>query len=47
MTSTDDGEVEDPENNPSPDSPEGEGGNPSNNQGGGDSGSIIDGTDEG
>jgi hypothetical protein len=38
-------------NDPSPDSPEGEGGNPSNNQGGtntgGDSGSIIDGTDEG
>ena len=43
-------------NDPSPDSPEGEGGNPSNNQGGdnqggtntgGDSGSIVDGTDEG
>ena len=46
MTSTDDGEVEDPENNPSPDSPEGEGGNPSNNQGGGDSG-VVDGVDEG
>ena len=51
VTSDDEGNVEDPENNPSPDSPEGEGGNPSNNQGGtntgGDSGSIIDGTDEG
>ena len=47
VTSSDSGDVEDPENNPSPDSPEGEGGNPSNNQGGGDSGSIIDGTDEG
>ena len=51
VTSDDSGDVEDPENNPSPDSPEGEGGNPSNNQGGtntgGDSGSIIDGTDEG
>ena len=51
VTSSDPGTVEDPENNPSPDSPEGEGGNPSNNQGGtntgGDSGSIIDGTDEG
>ena len=44
VTSDDSGDVEDPENNPSPDSPEGEGGNPSN---GGDSGSIIDGTDEG
>ena len=41
------GEGGNPSNNPSPDSPEGEGGNPSNNQGGGDSGSIIDGTDEG
>ena len=47
VTSDDSGDVEDPENNPSPDSPEGEGGNPSNNQGGGDSGSIIDGADEG
>ena len=46
VTSSDSGDVEDPENNPSPDSPEGEGGNPSNNQGG-DSGSIIDGADEG
>ena len=46
VTSSDSGDVEE-ENNPSPDSPEGEGGNPSNNQGGGDSGSIIDGTDEG
>ena len=46
VTSDDDAEVEDPENNPSPDSPEGEGGNPSTNTGG-DSGSIIDGTDEG
>ena len=48
VTSSDSGNIEDPENNPSdnpsPDSPEGEGGNPSN---GGDSGSIIDGTDEG
>ena len=44
VTSSDEGNVEDPEDNPSPDSPEGEGGNPSN---GGDSGSIIDGTDEG
>jgi predicted histone-like DNA-binding protein len=44
VTSDDSGDVEDPENNPSPDSPEGEGGNPSN---GGDNGSIIDGTDEG
>ena len=58
VTSDDSGDVEDPENNPSPDSPEGEGGNPSNggstqnsgstdNQGGGDSGSIVDGVDEG
>ena len=46
VTSSDSGDVEEEENNPSPDSPEGEGGNPSNNQGG-DSGSIIDGTDEG
>ena len=30
----DEGNVEDPENNPSPDSPEGEGGNPSTNIGG-------------
>ena len=44
VTSDDEGNVEDPENNPSPDSPEGEGGNPNT---GGDSGSIIDGTDEG
>ena len=41
------GEGGNPSDNPSPDSPEGEGGNPSNNQGGGDSGSIIDGADEG
>ena len=45
------GEGGNPSNDPSPDSPEGEGGNPSNNQGGtntgGDSGSIVDGTDEG
>ena len=64
VTSSDSGTVEDPENNPSdnpsPDSPEGEGGNPSNNpspdspegeggnpSNGGDSGSIIDGADEG
>ena len=58
VTSDDSGDVEDPENNPSPDSPEGEGGNLSNggstqnggstdNQGGGDSGSIVDGVDEG
>jgi len=58
VTSDDSGDVEDPENNPSPDSPEGEGGNPSNggstqnggstdNQGGGDNGSIVDGVDEG
>ena len=45
VTSSDSGDVEE-ENNPSPDSPEGEGGNPSTNTGG-DSGSIIDGTDEG
>ena len=44
VTSDDEGNVEDPENNPSPDSPEGEGGNPNT---GGDSGSIIDGADEG
>ena len=48
VTSSDSGDVEDPENNPSndpsPDSPEGEGGNPNT---GGDSGSIIDGADEG
>ena len=44
VTSDDEGNVEDPENNPSPDSPEGEGGNPSN---GGDNGSIVDGVDEG
>ena len=52
VTSDDEGNVEDPENNPSPDSPEGEGGNPSNNpsngnDGGGDNGSIVDGVDEG
>ena len=34
VTSSDSGDVEDPENNPSPDSPEGVGGNPSTNIGG-------------
>ena len=46
VTSSDSGDVEDPESNPNvnPNPNDNTGGN---NQGGGDSGSIIDGTDEG
>ena len=38
VTSTDDGEVEDPENDPSPDSPKGEGGDTGGDDNGGDTG---------
>ena len=43
VTSTDDGEVEDPENNPSPDSPEGEGENGGSQNSGSGTGTITPG----
>ncbi len=48
MTSSDEGNVEDPENpNVNPNDNTGGDNTGGDNQGGGDSGSIVDGTDEG